>query len=152
MVPVQGLIDDVIILYQSGEKRYEMGNISIHGDNAHVIIQQTKQGDAIMEEKSENKNKKEIQRSSWANGSFYLFCFIIVIGGLGFLSGFVPFYTLAIIIVAGILIVPIIGALQLRQDKNLTEKSFIELIKIVLMQLPIIRKLTGKGKQKHLNE
>ena len=52
-----------------------------------------------------------------------------------------PLYTLAIILVAGILFVPLIGVLQLRQDDRLSQESFVELVKLVIGQLPLIGKL-----------
>jgi hypothetical protein len=143
MADIPSIINDVMDKKQSlKESRGKFGDITIEGNVEHLIIQQLKGENAMPKE----KRKSEV-KSSWANGSFYLFAFAVVIGGLGFLSGYVPFYTLALIIIAGILIVPIIGTFQLRQDKQLSEKNLLELVKLVFQQLPLIGRLATKQKQ-----
>jgi internalin A len=77
-------------------------------------------------------------KSSWANGSFYLVVFVVVVGGIGYLAGNLGIEKLVAVIVAGILFIPLIGVLQLRQDDRLSEQGFIELIKLVIAQLPLI--------------
>jgi hypothetical protein len=81
------------------------------------------------------------RRSAWANGSFYLFAFAVVIAGLGLLARTVSLFAFALILIAGILFVPLIGALQLKQDEQLSNKAFVALVKIVIGQLPLIRDL-----------
>jgi len=83
-------------------------------------------------------------KSPWASGSFYLATFLVVIIGLGVLASSVPFYVLVIVLISAILFVPLIGALQLKQDKRLSEKKFMELIGMVIGQLPLIGKI-AKG-------
>ncbi|MCP4348971.1 MAG: GTPase, partial [Desulfobacterales bacterium] len=75
---VLGLIDDVI------DRQYFLRQIQKEGENFQVnvrhadklVIQNTGKGN-IME-----TDKKEITTSSWANGSFYLFAFLTIIGGV----------------------------------------------------------------------
>ena len=55
-------------------------------------------------------------KSSWANGLFYLFAFLAIVGVLGWIASMVSFSTLALIVVGGIIAVPVIGALQLRME------------------------------------
>lgn len=83
-------------------------------------------------------------KSSWANGLFYLFAFVVIVGMLGFFAGSLDLVTLALIIVAGIVAVPVLGALQLKQDKRLSDKSFLSLVKMVFAQLPLIGGLVKK--------
>jgi hypothetical protein len=83
-------------------------------------------------------------KSSWANGLFYLFAFLAIIGALGWIASMVDFTTLALIVIAGIVAVPVLGALQLRMDKRLSEKSFLSLMKMSIAQLPIIGGLVKK--------
>jgi hypothetical protein len=109
-----------------------------------VVVHHTQKGDVLM---SRNEDNKVVAKSAWANGSFYLVVFAVVIGGLGVLAGSIPFYTLALIIVAGILFVPLIGALQLRQDERLSEKSFMDLLRLVIRQLPLIGRVARRGPQ-----
>lgn len=79
--------------------------------------------------------------SSWANGLFYLFTLVVVIATVGMLARAVPFYVLPILLIATALFVPLIGALQLRNDGRLAQKPFLELMKLVVWQLPLIRKV-----------
>lgn len=72
----------------------------------------------------------------------------MVIAGLGVLASTVLLYTLAIILVAGLLFIPLIGVLQLRQDDWLSQESFIELLKLVIGQLPLIGKLARPVERK----
>ena len=48
------------------------------------------------------------------------------------------------LVVGGIIAVPVIGALQLRMDKRLSEKSFLSLMKMSIAQLPVIGGLVKK--------
>ena len=142
MVNVLGLIDDVIgkgRLFDEEQRR--SGGVIFQAPVEKVVFQQTEWGTNIMEEQSKGRG---VVRSAWANGSFYLFAFAVVIAGLGVLANTVPFYALATILVAGLLFVPLIGALQLRQDNRLSEESFTELMKMVIGQLPLIGKVAKR--------
>ena len=147
MVDVLGLIDDVIgkkQVFEEDEDGTGRGVI-IQGNVEQVVIQQSEKGMNIMEKRT---NDKVVIRSAWANGSFYLFTFAVVIASFGFLANTVPLYTLPIILVAGALFVPIIGVFQLKQDGRLSNKSFVELMKIVIGQLPLIGKLVKQNQEK----
>ncbi|MCP4352817.1 MAG: leucine-rich repeat protein [Desulfobacterales bacterium] len=138
MVDVLGLIDDVLDRRQflEQENRKSQGVI-IRGDIENLVIQQSEEGNNIMEDK--NKDNVKV-RSAWANGSFYLFTFAVVIILLGVLAKTVPWQALPVILIAGGIFVPLVGVFQLRQDDRLTEKSFTELMKLVVGQLPLIGK------------
>ncbi len=79
-------------------------------------------------------------KSAWANGLFYLFAFVVVVGVIGWLARQVSISALVVIILAGLLAVPIVGAFQLKMDNRLKEKGFLELVGMVLKQLPLIGK------------
>jgi hypothetical protein len=66
----------------------------------------------------------------------------LVVAVLGYLAGRLPLYSLVVVVIAGIVLISLIGALQLRQDNQLSEKSFMQLVRIVIRQLPIIERLT----------
>ncbi|MFM7575272.1 MAG: hypothetical protein ACKO4S_19435 [Snowella sp.] len=86
-----------------------------------------------------SENTKPIKvKSAWANGSFYLFVFVIVVAGIGFLGKQLDFIVLCVVIIAGVLFVPLIGALQLKQDDHLKDESFLALMKMVIGSLPLI--------------
>ena len=111
---------------------------NIGGDvfgGSKIIINQTQ---------NESEGKDLVVKSSWANGLFYLFIFVVVVALLGWVSKMAEFTTLIVIILAGLLAVPMIGALQLRMDQRLSEKSFLTLIRMVITQLPLISNLFKK--------
>ena len=143
MVDVVSLIDDVLIRKQVSEEAKLKGDFIFQGPVGRVVIQQAESVANIVQE--DNKKAPTV-KSAWANGSFYLLTFAVVIAGLGVLARTVPAYTLAAILTAGIIFVPLIGALQLKQDGRLSEKGFLELMKMAIGQLPLIGKLFGRDK------
>lgn len=79
-----------------------------------------------------------VVRSAWANGLFYLFVFVVVACVVALIAGSLDPLTLGIVVIAGLIAVPLIGALQLSMDKRLSQKTFLELMRLVIRQLPII--------------
>jgi hypothetical protein len=77
-------------------------------------------------------------KSAWANGSFYLFLFVVVIAGIRYLAGTLTLLNLVAIVITGIVFIPLVGALQLRQDDRLSDQNFMELVKLAIAQLPLI--------------
>ncbi len=121
-----------------------------------TIQQQQQQGgtmDNQQQQQSNSDNSQQQQqtsrplraKSAWANGLFYLFLFVVVIGGIGYLAGTLKLLNLIAVIVAGIVFIPLVGALQLRQDDRLSEQNFMELVKLAIAQLPLIGNIF-KGK------
>jgi internalin A len=146
MVGVRGLVDDMRDRAQFFERESGEGRgVVFKGPVERVSIQMTGKGDKVVEKKGEEKDRPVI-RSAWANGSFFLFTFLVVITALGVLARTVPIYALPIILIAGGIFVPIIGAFQLKQDDQLSEKSFMELMKMAIGQLPLIGKLARRSK------
>jgi Leucine-rich repeat (LRR) protein/GTPase SAR1 family protein len=144
-VNVRGLIDDVIdkkeLLRETKEEHRSLNRYTINKVE-NLVIQQSTGGNNTMTQ----RNPTDVPiRSPWASGSFYLFVFAVVIGGLGVLARTIPFYVLPMVLIAGVILIPVIGALQLKQDERLSDKSFIELMKITFGQLPLIGRL-GKPK------
>ncbi|MEH2179317.1 COR domain-containing protein [Nostoc sp.] len=153
MVDVLGLIDDVMntrellkaeqqmssdFLSNSSETRRE--NIVVTINN---VIQPSKQENNIMTEPSkqeENSQPEDIVKLPFAfrNGMFYLFVFVVVFCLIAFFGGSLPFHYLALAIIGTAIFIVLIGVLQLRQDDRLSEKSFVDLTKMVLEQLPLI--------------
>jgi internalin A len=137
MVRVMGLIDDVREITQSNTKpKADIPGFTFNAPIERVIIEQA--GASGMTHHGENQTAASRPTSAWANGSFYIFLFVVVFAVLGFAAQALPLYALALIIIAGILLIPLIGALQLRQDRTLSDKSFMELIRIVIGQLPLL--------------
>jgi GTPase SAR1 family protein len=144
MVDVRGLVGDIayVTRWSTNEKTKIVDEdfrrmILFSGPVATVVVNPGGSGD--MTQKS--RLGEYVPKSPWASGSFYLFSFLAVIIALGVLAGTVSARVLVIVIVAGVLFVPLIGALQLRQDGRLSEKSFVTVIKLVIGQLPLVGRL-----------
>ncbi|OCR00628.1 GTPase, partial [Oscillatoriales cyanobacterium USR001] len=137
-VNILSLIDDTIGREKLIEKENEREPNIYHIYGSQVQINQ---GVNTMEE---NQNKPIKVKSAWANGSFYLFVFVVVVAGIGFLGNQLSFPVFCVVVIGGILFVPIIGALQLKQDDRLQEETFLELMKLTIGQLPLIGNMLGK--------
>jgi internalin A len=158
MVDVLRLVDDVLdqeqlmaieARTQSGSPEEQRSQFLFHGTVEQVIIQHTPGGESTLylKERRDGQMSKPSResikaRSAWANGSFYLFTFVIVIAAVGLLARTVPAYVLPVLLIGGAIFIPLIGALQLRMDERLSQKSFIELLKLVVGQLPLLRRLS----------
>ncbi|OUL26450.1 GTPase [Nostoc sp. RF31YmG] len=145
-VNVLGLIDDIMDRSQLTqiEPNKPGGNIYINSERIDVLKLQ--QGNNVMTEQTNNEDnsKSEVQVTlpfAFRNGMFYLFIFVVVFCLIAFFGGSLPFHYLALTILGTAIFIILIGVLQLRQDDRLSEKSFVELIKMVLKQFPLIGNL-----------
>ncbi|MEH1863713.1 MAG: COR domain-containing protein [Nostoc sp.] len=140
MVNVLGLIDDVMDKHQFIQQE----EIRVSGDNYYINAKevQIQKGNNFMSNQSpqEEKPKSEDVKLPFAfrNGMFYLFVFVVVFCLIAFFGGSLPFHYLALAIIGTAIFIVLIGVLQLRQDNRLSEKSFVDLTKMVLEQLPLI--------------
>ncbi|MEJ6480822.1 COR domain-containing protein [Nostoc punctiforme UO1] len=140
MVNVLGLIDDVMDKHQFIQQE----EIRVSGDNYYINAKevQIQKGNNLMSNQSpqEEKPKSEDVKLPFAfrNGMFYLFVFVVVFCLIAFFGGSLPFHYLALAIIGTAIFIVLIGVLQLRQDNRLSEKSFVDLTKMVLEQLPLI--------------
>jgi hypothetical protein len=50
---------------------------------------------------------------------------------------------MVLVVIAGVLFIPLVGAFQLRQDQRLAERSFMELVKLVIGQLPLLSRFAN---------
>jgi GTPase SAR1 family protein len=135
MVDVKELVDDVLDApYDPRKEQATQPSLVIAGSVQNVIIgsQETRM------EKRESSARPVV--SAWANGSFYLFVVVIVFATLCVVANTISLAALAAILIAGIVVVPMVGALQLRQDDRLSERPFMELMKLSFQQLPLIRR------------
>lgn len=92
----------------------------------------------------ETQSSSMNNNNPWISGSFYLFLGIIVISGLAVISNLIPWSTLPLIIIGGILIIGIIGALQLRNDDKLKEEGFLKLMIETYKRLPLLKSSKNK--------
>jgi hypothetical protein len=143
-VNVLSLIDDIgnrdKLIYTSKEHERLDSHTTNYIFNAPIQdldLLHSEQGNNTMIEKSPDPQPVKV-KSAWANGSFYLFVFVVVIAGISFLGKQLDFIVLCIVVIAGVLFVPLIGALQLKQDDRLQDESFLALMKMVIGSLPLI--------------
>jgi len=148
---VLSLIDDVMDRKELLKAEQQMDNeflpnssVTIGGNVGTInVIQPSKQKVNVMTEpsKQEDNSKPEVQVTlpfAFRNGMFYLFVFVVVFCLIAFFGGSLPFHYLALAIIGTAIFIVLIGVLQLRQDNRLSEKSFVDLTKMVLEQLPLI--------------
>ncbi|MCW5312506.1 GTPase [Nostoc sp. KVJ3] len=145
MVNVLGLIDDVMDRKELLKAEQQMDNeflpnssVTIGGNVGTInVIQPSNQENNFMTEpsKQEDNSKPEVQVTlpfAFRNGMFYLFVFVVVFCLIAFFGGSLPFHYLALTIIGTAIFIVLIGVLQLRQDNRLSEKSFVDLTKMVL--------------------
>lgn len=85
-------------------------------------------------------NNMENKNNPWISGSFYLFVFVVALTGLAVISNLVHWSLFPIIIIGGILLVGVIGALQLKNDDKLKEDHFVKLMIETYKRLPLLKK------------
>lgn len=91
------------------------------------------------------KPMKPTKNNPWTAGSFYLVAFVIIVGGLIATCKFLPAWTIAPVLIALVLLVIVIGALQLKNDDRLSEKSFVELMKLAMKRLFLLKRSKSDG-------
>ncbi len=150
MVDVFSLVDDIGAREQllkgeipEGKVPYEgtpVPGTQFHGPVERVVVMAPHT--AIHQEETVNRPSPKPARvqSAWANGSFYLFAVVIVLAALGVLAENVSPFVLPLLLIAGVILVPLLGALQLKMDERLSDKSFLDLVRMSLSQLPLIGK------------
>ena len=123
---------------------YEIGKVKsivkVVGTNANEV----KDVATTLTEKVIEKHRGTIPiRNPWISGSFYL-ASIVVIATLFFvIAKTIHPLVFPIVLIGALLGVSLVGAFQLRQDKSLSEKSFLSLMALSFRQLPLIRKRDG---------
>jgi hypothetical protein len=79
------------------------------------------------------------QRNPWKSGSFYLIALIIVFASVVVTYRYVGAWALPAVLVASLLLLVIVGALQLRNDEALKDETFLRLMSETLKRLPLLR-------------
>jgi zinc-ribbon domain len=107
------------------------GKIQVTGSNADEVLRVTK---ALVDQRAGRKNLA----SPWVSGSFYLFCFVVVMAVLLIAGNVLPPLALPILAIVGLLLFTAVGAFQQRHDERLSEKGFLQLMLATLRNLPLI--------------
>lgn len=76
----------------------------------------------------------------WLSGTFYVVAFIMSTGLAYVVYTQIGFVGAAFVIIAALLIFSSIGAFQLRQDRSLSQKNFLQLMGLVFKQIPYLFK------------
>lgn len=108
-------------------------------------LDQAKLAEPAPEPKVEPEPRPPARSSPWTSGSFYLFALVVVIAASAGVAHTLSWLAVPAVLVAGVIGVGVIGALQLRHDDRLKEKSFLSLMGETYRQLPLIR---GSASQK----
>jgi hypothetical protein len=87
------------------------------------------------------------RRGPWASGSFYLAALVVVALVFLAVSRWASIWLLPIVLVAALLGLVLVGALQLRHDDRLSERSFIALMKIAITRMPILLRRSPQVEQ-----
>jgi len=85
-------------------------------------------------------------RNPWISGSFYLAAFAIVLAILLAAARSIPLWALPVIIVGALCAVSAIGALQLKQDRGISDRSFLSLMGLAFKQVPFLARMSRKEK------
>lgn len=123
---------------QSGGVTIQAREVKVGGDVVGGNKTVTSQGVGGQVSQPVPATHEPVVRSAWANGLFYLFVFVVVAGVVAWIAGSLDPLALGIVVIAGLIAVPLIGALQLSMDKRLNQKTFLELMRLVIRQLPLI--------------
>jgi Flp pilus assembly protein TadB len=83
-----------------------------------------------------NRKNKINNTTAWMSGSFYVFSAILIMTLLAVISSLLPWYSVGVIFAGGLISVIVIGVLQLRNDKNLSEESFKKIIIEAIKNIP----------------
>ena len=110
--------------------------LKVEGSSANEV----KQVSESLVRKTVQSINSSIARNHWISGSFYLFALILLLLVFLVVANTVNFVVLPIAIVSGLLAVTIVGAFQLRREKNLSEKEFVKLMELTFNRFPFIWK------------
>jgi internalin A len=81
-----------------------------------------------------------IKNNPWKAGSFYLVAFVVVAVVLALIGIYVSWIAVPVVLIAALLAITVIGAMQLRNDVRLKDESFVKLIIEFYKRLPLLRK------------
>jgi internalin A len=100
-----------------------------------------------------SKSTSPSVNNPWIAGSFYLFTAVVLIFLLMVAGKVLSPWWLPVLILGGLLLITVIGALQLKNDERIKEQSFLKLMKLTFQQIPFLgklarprRKVEGGGK------
>lgn len=99
---------------------------------------------AAVAEHRESERARYQLRGPWVSGSFYLLALVALLSVLLVAGAVLPIWVIPLVIIGGLVGVSAVGALQLRQDERLSEKGFVELMRMTLAKLPLLMRLKDR--------
>ncbi|MEY2563641.1 MAG: hypothetical protein QOH88_1834 [Verrucomicrobiota bacterium] len=135
-VSIRELLADVFVSEASKENAAYIGASLNIGHIDHIHIEEhTMKPDKSTEVRASNP---------WISGSFYLLLLVVVFAVLLAASRILSPWWLPLLILGGLLLISVVGALQLRNDDRLTDASFVKLIQLAFKQIPFLGKLASR--------
>ncbi len=102
-------------------------------------------GGIAMPGKKVKRSDLAVHRNNpWIAGSFYLFALVVIAVLFAVISMSVPWYALIVVFIGGMLAMSIVGAFQLRNDQNLSERSFVKLMLETFKHLPLLQRNSSR--------
>jgi Flp pilus assembly protein TadB len=106
-----------------------------HTEVREVADHLTKRANERQKEADAERAARQLaKKGPWLSGLFYLLAAAVVAGIVLGAAAIVPIWAVPIILVAAILLLSVVGALQLRNDDKLSERGFLSLMKLALSQ------------------
>lgn len=114
--------------------RYRDHIIEVTGTDAKEVLHVS---ESLMKSLPEKKDLP-VKPNIWFTGSFYLAVAVIVMTMFMVIAQNVDIFALPIVIIGSLIMVSVISAFQLRNDKCLAEKNILSLMLLSFQQLPLI--------------
>ena len=120
--------------------------LSIYGKDffieikSKMLLKNREAKENLIKEILNKQNNMKANNNPWISGSFYLTTILVIIVLLAVLSKIIHWTILPITIIAGILIVGLIGILQLKNDDKISDKTFMSLLTETYKRLTLIGK------------
>ncbi|MEU3010106.1 hypothetical protein [Nocardia asteroides] len=110
-------------------------SIDVRGVNADDVRDVTR---SLVGDLETRRREQAALRSPWFSGLFYLAALCVVVSLLLAVGRVLPIWSLPAVVVAAAVLVPVVGALQMRQDDRLSERGFLTLMGDVFRSLPTL--------------
>jgi hypothetical protein len=109
--------------------------ISVHGANAAEVEQVAH---SLFSKAPATRAAQK--RFPLVSAVFFLILFIVVFGAILTAARLLPTYVFPLVLIGAILTFSVVGAFILREDASLSEKSFLDLMRLSFRYLPLLRK------------
>jgi hypothetical protein len=117
-------------------------HLNVQGKNADEVERVAHNLAKLMHQQQEARKLK----SPWFSGIFYVAALVVVGAVLLVLGRYLSAWVLPFAVVGAALLLMVVGALQMRQDDQLSERGFLKLMGDVLARLPmLLRRQAGRS-------